>query len=140
MPSFAWRYAPLGASPGRSTCDLSRGDSTDGAEILFGAGPDAGGGVPPVPRGSSPGLRRGRSAATLLDHTEGRRPVLFQLLGRTDRTDDQLSAAVRAAPAQPRLRAVPAEGAFKAADHGIGGLGRQVLVAAFAIRSELQHL
>jgi hypothetical protein len=53
---------------------------------------------------------------------------------------NQLSAAVRAAPAQRRLRAIPAEGAFEAADHGIGGLGRHVLVAAFAIRSELQHL
>jgi hypothetical protein len=57
-----------------------------------------------------------------------------------DRMGDQLSAAVRVAPAQRRLCAIPAEGAFEAADHGIGGLGRPVLVAALAIRSELQHL
>jgi double-stranded uracil-DNA glycosylase len=43
MPSFAWRCAPMGARPRRSTCDVSKGDSTDGPEIPCGAEPDAGG-------------------------------------------------------------------------------------------------
>jgi hypothetical protein len=60
-----------------------------------------------------------------------------QLLGRAYGTSRQFAATIRAAPTQRRLRAVPTEGTFEAAHHGIRGLRRQVLVAAFAIGSKL---
>src|ERR1700722_19791860 len=141
MPSFAWRLGQARAdrlvtSAGTTAPMGQRSSKAPGRMPAAAITPKA----PPGFRGSGPGLRHGRSAAGLLNHADGGRRILFQLLGWTDRTGDQLSAAVRAAPAQRRLRAIPPEGAFEATDHGIGGLGRQVRVAAFAIRSELQHL
>src|ERR1700733_8598700 len=70
MPSFVWRRAELGASPRRSTCDVSRVDSTDGPEILYGAGPGAGGGHhprgAPGSRGSSPAYAVARAQPSCL--------------------------------------------------------------------------
>ena len=49
------------------------------------------------------------------------------------------TAAIGADIVQVRLDAVPAEGAFIGTDHGVGRVGRQVLVAIFAVRPQLQH-
>jgi hypothetical protein len=66
--------------------------------------------------------------------------MLIKLSGGPYRAPDEFAAAIRARPLQDAVGAAPAVGAFKAADHCISCLRRQVLVAAFAIWTELQHL
>jgi hypothetical protein len=58
-------------------------------------------------------------------------------MGRTDRTPDELAAAVRADAVQDILGAVAAPGAFVRADKHVGGCWVEVPVAAFAIRPQL---
>src|SRR5688500_7442880 len=64
-----------------------------------------------------------------------RRRKLAQLVGRAPRPRHQLAAAVPAAPAQDALPAPAAERAFERADQRLGGLGRQVGVAALTARA-----
>src|SRR4051812_46664441 len=59
--------------------------------------------------------------------------------GRPDRARDEIAPAIRAAAAEAVRRASRAEGALVGADDGVGGRGRQVLVAALAIRLEQKH-
>tara|TARA_Y100000052_G_scaffold27590_2_gene37015 strand:- start:4497 stop:4757 length:261 start_codon:yes stop_codon:yes gene_type:complete len=55
-----------------------------------------------------------------------------------DRARDKTTAAIGADILQPGLNAVGAEGAFIAANTGVGGVGRKICIAEFAIRSEVQ--
>src|SRR4029453_14364384 len=57
----------------------------------------------------------------------------------TDRPGHQIAAPVGAGLGQSRLHAVPAERAFKGADHRVRGIGRKILPAPFAVRPQLQH-
>src|SRR5258708_8033970 len=59
--------------------------------------------------------------------------------GRPDRPRHEAAAAVRAYVVQLGLDAVRAEGAFVSADPRLHRIRRQVLVAIFAVRSELQR-
>jgi len=57
----------------------------------------------------------------------------------TDRARCERAAAVRTAPAEYRLDAPPAECALVRADHRVWGVRRKILVAALAIRPQLEH-
>src|SRR5689334_20453654 len=85
-------------------------------------------------------LRRLAAARVILqDALRGGR-ILRQLLLRPHGPLHQLTAAVRAAPARQAVGgAVRAEGALERANQGIRGLGRQILVAAFAIGAKGEH-
>ena len=67
------------------------------------------------------------------------RGVLGQLRQGTPRTGNQLTAAIRTYAVQYRLRTGFAERAFKRANPGESGVGRQIPVAAFAVGSKLKH-
>ncbi len=54
---------------------------------------------------------------------------------RSGRPHDKIAAAVRANKAEDSFRAGDAKGTFKGADTGVGGMGREVAVAAFAART-----
>ena len=69
----------------------------------------------------------------------GRRRMLEQLLRRPDRAAYQVASAVRADPAESPLGAVRAERALIRADARLCALGRQVAVAALAVRKQHQH-
>src|SRR5258707_11348967 len=60
-------------------------------------------------------------------------------LRRSDRPRRKAAAAVRADIVQLGLDAVGAERAFESADAGVRRVRRQVLVAIFAVRPELQR-
>ena len=60
--------------------------------------------------------------------------MLRELPKRPDRAGDEIAAAVRAAPAEAILDAVRAERALVGADPRQLALGRQVAVAALAVR------
>src|SRR3954471_6501429 len=68
----------------------------------------------------------------------GRR-IVCELASRAARPRNQLTAAVRTLPSKNPLRASPAEGAFEGTDESVAALGRQVAVAALAVRPELEH-
>lgn len=70
----------------------------------------------------------------------GRSWVLCEPLRWSDRPPDQLAAPVWAAAAQHRLATHPAERAFIRANQRVHRLGRQILVAAFAVGTQLQHV
>ena len=55
------------------------------------------------------------------------------------READQLATAVRASAPEHAAGALPARRAFVRTDHGVQGGRRQIPVAAFAVRAELQH-
>jgi hypothetical protein len=74
------------------------------------------------------------------DYPLGRRRVDCEQAGRADGAPDQFAAAVRADAVQDVLRAVAAPGALIRADEHVRGCRVEVLVAAFAIRSQLQHM
>jgi hypothetical protein len=57
----------------------------------------------------------------------------------TSRPSRQLSAAVWTQKAKARVRAIKAERAFKAANVSFAGLGEQLPVAAFTIRSQFKR-
>ena len=59
--------------------------------------------------------------------------------GRTDGPGDEIAPAIRAAPVKHFVGAGPAERAFKRAYPGVGAVRRQVRVAAFAIRAQLEQ-
>jgi hypothetical protein len=86
------------------------------------------------------GLRPGPGTPLRLEHPPRRSRVGRKLRRRPDRPGHQVAAAVRTASAEPPIGAVAAEGALERADHGIGRCGRQILVAAFAVWSQLEHL
>lgn len=60
--------------------------------------------------------------------------VFNQHSSRADGPRRKITAAVGADAGQALFNAVAAEGALKAADHRIERIGRQVDIAAFAIR------
>src|SRR5215470_13512521 len=72
------------------------------------------------------------AAAVGLQDALGGGGVFLQLAGRADGALDEVAAAVGAGAVQRVLGAGAAEGAFEGADHGVGRLGREVLVAALA--------
>src|SRR5258708_31593111 len=78
-------------------------------------------------------------------HPLGRRRVIGERRAGTvlgcgpDRPSREAAPAIRTDIAQHHLHAVGAESAFIAADPGIGRVRWQVLVATFAVRSQLQH-
>lgn len=62
-----------------------------------------------------------------------------QLARRSARPRQQLAAAIGADTAQPVLRTRRAKRALKRTDARLGGRGRQIAVAAFAVGAELEH-
>src|ERR1700761_6754642 len=69
----------------------------------------------------------------------GRSRVLLQRPRRPRRTLHEVTAAIRAEAAQASSGTVGAEGAFIGADQRVRRAVRQVLVAAFAVRAEIEH-
>jgi AraC family transcriptional regulator, transcriptional activator FtrA len=63
----------------------------------------------------------------------------FQLGGRAHRPLGERAAAIRTAALQGAGDALGAECAFERADEGVRRIGRQVLVAAFAVRAKVKH-
>ncbi len=59
--------------------------------------------------------------------------------GRSDWTCDEVATAVGADAAQNIAGAGDTEGALVAADQRVCRVGRQIVVAAFAVGTELQH-
>src|ERR1700728_1018491 len=78
--------------------------------------------------------------ALRLEYAHARRWKSLQFVCRPDRTRLKPAATVRTASTQPRLDAVTAERAFKATNHRVGRMWREILVAAFAVRPKLKHL
>ena len=77
----------------------------------------------------------GHALGVRLGEALARGRVLGQHRRRADRAADELAAAVRADAGEAALGAVRAERALVGADARLGGLGRQVAVTAFAVRS-----
>jgi hypothetical protein len=70
-----------------------------------------------------------------LEDPLGARWILREQPGRPDRAGSEVPAAVGADLAEAVLDAAGAEGALVSADHGVGGVGTEVRVAALAGRS-----
>ena len=75
-----------------------------------------------------------------LEDTVDRCRELGELGSRAARAGYELAAAVRATTAEHLARAQFAECAFERADAGFRRLRRQVAVAAFAVRTQLEHV
>ena len=85
-------------------------------------------------------LRQCRGARRVrLQHPDGRRRVTQQLPRWSDRAGNEVATAVRAPSAEATLGAVDAEGALVRADPREIAVGRQIDVAALAVRPVLQH-
>ena len=80
-----------------------------------------------------------RRATVRLQHTLGRRGVLDQQMRRAPRPRRKCSTAIRATPLQHAGGAIRAERAFEGTDQRVVRVGRQVLVAAFAVGAHLEH-
>src|SRR5919109_5170956 len=80
------------------------------------------------------------SAALGLEDALGGSRVLEQLLDGTARTAHELAAAVGTPAAQGLAGAGGAERAFEGADPGVGGVAREIPVAALAVGAQLQHV
>jgi hypothetical protein len=65
--------------------------------------------------------------------------MLLQHPLRTSRTLDEITPAIGALTAQPSSGAIRTERALVCADQGIGRTVGQVLVAAFAVGTEVEH-
>jgi hypothetical protein len=65
--------------------------------------------------------------------------MLGELCARANWPRHEISAAIGANALEDIIGASGAEGAFEGADPGLAALRRQVLVAAFAIRSKVEH-
>ena len=74
-----------------------------------------------------------------LEDAVGRCRIFGELVRRTSRTSDELSAAIGTYMFEDGARAFNAERAFKRADERVVGFRRQVTVTAFAVRSQLEH-
>src|SRR5207253_9795099 len=79
------------------------------------------------------------TAFRFVDALGGRRKFR-QLLGGAARARHELAAAVGAAALENAGPTVAAEGALERADHGVGRPGWQVAVAAFTVRTKLEHV
>ena len=102
------------------------------------ASPRAGNGRARRLLGSSaePGRSTRRAASSRAPSTAG---YFASRAARPHGPPREVAAAVRAAPAEHALRAVGAERALEGADPGEVALGRQVTVAALAVRAKLEH-
>src|SRR5262245_29413026 len=80
-----------------------------------------------------------RLAAFRLQHALCRGWEFCELVGRADGAAHQFAAAIGTFPFQHLLGAILAVGAFERAHHRVARLGRQVAIAAFAVRSQRQH-
>src|SRR5262245_57762057 len=79
------------------------------------------------------------AAAVGLQDALGGGGVFLQLARGADGALDEVATAIGAGAAQDVLGAAAAEGAFEGADQGVGRVGREVLVAAFAVGAQLEH-
>src|SRR5213596_2491452 len=79
-----------------------------------------------------------RAAARFVDAFRSRR-ILHELVHGTARPRNELTPAVGAHAAQDFARARAAERALEGTNEGLGGVGREIAVAALAVRTELQH-
>src|SRR5688572_10518643 len=80
-----------------------------------------------------------RRAVAVAQHTPGRGGVFDELAGRAHGPARKFTAAIRAGSGKHALSAIGAERALEGADHRLARLRRQILVAAFAVRPEVQH-
>src|SRR5215213_11674417 len=78
-----------------------------------------------------------RVSSSMLAHRRGR--IFVEEVGRPDRPRLEIAAAVRAGARQRAVDAVGAEGALEGADAGVGGSGREITAAAFAVGAEFEH-
>jgi hypothetical protein len=95
----------------------------------------------PVPDGRwrKARLDRRPSATFRLEHTHRRRRIGGELPRRANRPRGEVAAAVGTLAAESRVYAIATERALECADHGVGGVRRQILVTAFAVRSKREH-
>jgi hypothetical protein len=70
-----------------------------------------------------------------LEDAVGRSREPGELGDRTAWTSEELAATVGTLPAKDLIRAALAEGAFERADASLGRIGREVAVAALAVRA-----
>jgi hypothetical protein len=82
----------------------------------------------------------GRRTALGFVHAFRRGGEFFQLGSRADWPQLKVTAAVRANTVQFCVSTVAAERALKGADHSVNRSRREILAAAFAVRSELEHV
>jgi len=73
-------------------------------------------------------------------NTFRRRGILLEFLCRASRTSQQLAAAIRTSVFKNPHRTLNAESALEGADECILRFRWKVTIAAFAVRSQLQHL
>lgn len=90
------------------------------------------------PRNPSPSYNLGFTSLRL-QYPLGRSRVFLQQPGRPDRAGREIAAAVRADAFEPAFDAVGAESAFKGADPRVRAVRREVPVAAFAVRAEVEQ-
>src|SRR5690349_8074940 len=81
----------------------------------------------------------GRRAAVGPENATGRRRIGHKETSRPDRTPHEFTATVRADAVQDLLDAVTAPGALVRADEHVRRGRVEVSLAAFAVRSQLQH-
>lgn len=98
-----------------------------------------------VPRGAAdrPSCRRHVSALgpvqSCLNHPPRGSRMSVEMSSGSNRSALEVTAAVRTPTTQAHLDALRAPSALEGADHRLRRLGRQVDVAAFAARAQLQH-
>src|SRR6266480_3174751 len=90
------------------------------------------------PFSGNPGSGGFLAAAGFVDAFRRRR-ILHELVHGTARPRNELTPAVGAHAAQDFARARAAEGALEGTNESLGGVGREIAVAALAVRAELQH-
>src|SRR6266571_709625 len=90
------------------------------------------------PFSGNPGSGGFLAAARFVDAFRRRR-ILHELVHGTARPRNELTPAVGARAAQDFARARAAERALEGTNEGLGGVGREIAVAALAVRAELQH-
>src|SRR5256885_6331624 len=90
------------------------------------------------PFSGNPGSGGFLAAARFVDAFRRRR-MLHELVHGTARPRNELTPAVWAHAAQDFAHARAAERALEGTNEGLGGVGREIAVAALAVRAELQH-
>src|SRR5688500_1948505 len=82
----------------------------------------------------------GRAVAFGLQDALGRSRIFLEHRRRSHRSACEIAAAIGADAAQHAFGAGGAESALEGADHRIRRIGREILVAAFAVWAEFQHV
>jgi hypothetical protein len=79
------------------------------------------------------------AATCRIEHALPRGRIIDEFARRPNRPRREIAAAIRTDAIEPVVDAIAAEGALEGADHRVGGLWRQILVAAFAAWTQFEH-